>query len=167
VSYQPYPTSGGQPPVQQAPPAEAPPSVRTAVMFMYAGAALSAIGLILTVVTFHSLEVAVRNAAPQLSVRQAHATAVGAVVVAVVVGLIGIGLWLWMAWANKAGKNWGRITSTVLFGLNTLALIAGFVRAGAALSRISSLLIWLAGLGAIVFLWRREASDYFEAGRSL
>jgi hypothetical protein len=31
--------------------------------------------------------------------------------------LIGVGLWIWMAQMNKAGKNWARITSTVFFAI--------------------------------------------------
>ena len=86
--------------------------------------------------------------------------------VAIVFGLIGIGLWLWMAWANKAGKNWARITATVFFALDTLSVLAGFRQAEPALSRAVSLLVWLAGLGAIVLLWQKISSAYFAASRT-
>ena len=43
----------------------------------------------------------------------------------VVVGLIGIALWIWMAQMNKRGRNWARITSTVFFALDTLGAIGG------------------------------------------
>lgn len=166
MTYQPYPSGGGQLPEQ--PRTEPPSSVRTAAMFMYAGAVLSALGVILTVVSLHSIETAIRNtpSSHRLTASEVHAAAVGTVVVGVVISAIAIGLWIWMAWATKAGKNWARITSTVLFGLDTLSVVAGFVRAGAALSRIAGLLIWLAGLAAIILLWRRESSDYFEASRT-
>jgi hypothetical protein len=91
---------------------------------------------------------------------------VAAVVVAIVFGLIGVGLWLWMAWANKAGKNWARITATVFFGLDTLSVLAGLRQAEPALSRVFSLLVWLAGLGAVVLLWQKVSSAYFAASRS-
>ncbi|MBO0809888.1 MAG: hypothetical protein J2P32_16455 [Actinobacteria bacterium] len=167
MTYQPYPTPGGQLP-EPPPRTEPPSSVRTAAMFMYAGAVLSAIGVVLTLLSLHSIETAIRNTqtSNRLTPSEIHAAAVGTVVVSVVISLIAIGLWIWMAWANKAGKNWARITATVLFGLNTLSVVAGFVRAGATLSRIAGLLIWLAGLAAIFLLWRRESTDYFEANRA-
>ena len=49
--------------------------------------------------------------------------------VAIIFGLIGIGLWLWMAYANKAGKNWARITATAFFGLDTLSVLTSFRQA--------------------------------------
>jgi hypothetical protein len=161
--YQPYPTGGAEPePVRPAP----PPSVVNAVWLMYAGAAISAISLIITLATVSSLRTAIHNADPSLSATKLHSAEVAAVVVAIVFGLIGIGLWLWMAWANKAGKNWARITATVFFGLDTLSVLAGFRQAEPALSRVVSLLVWLAGLGAVILLWQKVSSSYFAASRS-
>ena len=161
--YQPYPTGGAEPePVRPAP----PPPVENAVRLMYAGAAISAISLIITLVTVGSLKTAIHNADPSLTATKLHSAEVAAVVVAIVFGLIGIGLWLWMARANKAGKNWARITATVFFGLDTLSVLAGFRQAEPALSRAVSLLVWLAGLGAVVLLWQKISSAYFAASQS-
>ena len=87
--------------------------------------------------------------------------AIVAVTIAVVESLIAIGLWLLMAWGNKNGQNWARITATVLFGLNTLFLLISFVRATVSASLAFSVLVWLVGLGAVVMLWRKESSQYF------
>jgi hypothetical protein len=160
--YQPYPTGGAEPePVRPTP----PPPVVNAVWLMYAGAAISAISLIITLVTVGSLKTAIHNADPSLTAAKLHNAEVAAVVVAIVFGLIGIGLWLWMARANKAGKSWARITATVFFGLDTLSVLAGLRQAEPALSRVFSLLVWLAGLGAIVLLWQKISSAYFAASR--
>jgi len=130
---------------------------------MYAGAAISAISLIVTLATVSSLRTAIHNGDPTLSATKLHSAEVAAVVVAIVFGLIGIGLWLWMARANKAGKNWARITATVFFALDTLSLLATFRQAEPALSRVISLLVWLAGLGAVVLLWQKVSSAYFAS----
>ena len=53
---------------------------------------------------------------------QRHNAEIAAVVTAVIGALIAIGLWLWMAWANRRGRNWARIVSAVFFGINTLDL---------------------------------------------
>ncbi len=45
--------------------------------------------------------------------------------VVVVFGLIGVILWLWMAAKNNKGKNWARITATVLAGINIMFSLLG------------------------------------------
>lgn len=155
-----YPSGGGQEPVPQR--AAAPPSIQTAVRFMYAGAALSAIEFIIAFVTIGSYRSAIRKADPNYTASQVHSAEVVIVGTAVVVGLIGIGLWLWMAWANGRGQRWARIVSTVLFALSTLDLVGALARPHSVLGLLFSLLVWLAGLGAIVFLWRADSSAYFS-----
>jgi hypothetical protein len=158
--YQPYPGGDQTPPVPSHP--VPPRPVRNAVMLMYIGAALSAVSLVVVVVSFHSIETVIRKASTTtLTQAQVHNLAVAAVVIAAVESLIAIGLWLLMAWANKAGKSWGRIVATVLFGLNTVLLLLSFVRATVSISLAFSVLVWLVGLGAIVLLWRKESSQYF------
>ncbi len=161
--YEPYPTGGPEPqPVQPTP----PPPVQNAVRLMWVGAAISAISLIVTLATVSSLRTAIHNADPTLSATKLHSAETAAVVLAVAFGLIGIGLWVWMALANKAGKNWARITATVFFGLDTLSLLVGLRQAEPALSRAVSLLTWVAGLGAVILLWQKISSAYFAASRS-
>ena len=77
--------------------------------------------------------------------------------------VISIGLWVWMALMNKAGKSWARIVAIVLFGLNTLLLLFGVARTGAATGILVSILTWLIGLGAVIYLWRKDASAYFNS----
>ena len=161
--YQPYPTGGAEPePAAPTP----PPPIQNAVRLMYAGAAISAISLIVTLATISNLRTAIHNANPAFSASKLHSAETAAVVLAIVFGLIGIALWIWMARANQAGKNWARITSTVFFGLDTLSLLAGLRQAEPALSRVFSLLVWLAGLGAVILLWQKVSSAYFATSRT-
>lgn len=101
--YQSYPTSGQpqQPQLQQP-----PGSVVNAVRLMYAGAALSGLEIVLSLVTISSLKAAIRANDPSLTATQLNTAEGVAVGFAVVLGLIGVGLWLWMAWANRKGRNW-------------------------------------------------------------
>ncbi len=158
--YQPYP-SGGQMPEPQRP--GPPQPIQMAVKLMYAGAALSAVDLIVGLLTIGSLKTAIRKADPTFTSSQIHTAEVGLVGFAVFFGLVGIGLWLWMAVANNRGKSWARIVGTVLFGLNTLFLVLSLVRPHASVGLVFSLVVWLAGLGAVVLLWRPESSQYFTA----
>ena len=158
--YQPYPSAGQAPePTRPAP----PPSVVMAVRLMYAGAVVSAVSLVVGLATVGSLRTALHKSQPSLTPTQLHDLQTVVVVGSVVVGLIGIGLWLWMALVNKKGKSWARIVATVLFGLDTLFLLLGLARAGAAASSLVSILTWLIGLGAIIFLWRGQSTEYINA----
>ena len=154
--YQPYPQGGEMPPALTR--AAPPRPVKTAVVLMYVGAAVTAVTLIVTVLTIHSIETTMETRA-NYTPAQAHQLAVAAIVEA----LITLGLWLLMAWANRSGRNWGRITATVLFGLNTIGLLLAFLRGAAAVNLVFAVVVWLIGLGAIVLLWRKESSQYFAA----
>jgi hypothetical protein len=159
--YQPYP-SGEQMPEQPQRHA-APPPVLMAVKLMYVGAALSAIGLVLSLATISSLKAAIVKKYPSYTASQVHTAQTAALVAAVFFGLVAIGLWLWMARANGAGKSWARITGTVFFGINTVFLLLSLVQPHASLGLLFGLVVWLAGLGAVVLLWRKESSEYFAA----
>jgi hypothetical protein len=153
--YQPYPQGGERPPMPAGAARPTPPSpVKTAVLLMYAGAAVTAITLVITALTIHSME----NKANYTS-QQAHQLVVAAIVEAVIT----LGLWLFMAWANRSGYTWGRIVATVLFGLNTVGLLLAVLRGATAVNLVLAVVVWLIGLGAIVLLWRKESSQYFAA----
>jgi hypothetical protein len=158
--YQPYPTSGGQPPEPQRPPT--PNSVQNAVKLMYAGAGLTAIELIVYLATIGSLRNAIRKAFPNYSAARVHQVEVSSIVFTLVILLIAIGLWIWMARASAAGRNYARITGTVFFGLNTLNVLLQLARPHASVALVVILLVWLAGLGAVIMLWRRESGEYFS-----
>ena len=158
--YQPHPTAGQGPETARP---EPPPSVVMAVRLMYAGAVVSALSLVVGLVTISSLRNSLHKADPSLTSTQLHNLQTVVVAGSVAIGVISIGLWLWMAVMNKAGKSWARIVATVLFGLNTLFLLLGVARAGAAAGTLVSILTWLIGLGAVIYLWRKDASEYFTA----
>ncbi len=163
MSYQPYPTSGSQ----QLPQGQAAPkSVLDAVKAMYAGAGLSVIAIILVIATSSSIKSAFAKAnataSKPLTTSQLHSLETDYIVAAVVILAIGALLWFWMARANLAGKRWARITSSVFFGLYTLYLLLVLTRSGFGVTLILAGLAWLAGLWAIVLLWRRESTEYFN-----
>jgi hypothetical protein len=157
--YQQYPTSGQTPEPQRQ---TAPNSVQTAVKLMYAGAALSLIELVVSLATVASLKTAILKKFPNYTSSQVHSAETAIVAGVVIEAVIAIGLWLWMARANAAGRNYARITGTVLFAVYTLFLLADLRRPAASIGLIFAALVWLAGLGAVIMLWRRESSEYFS-----
>ena len=166
--YQPYPSSG-QPAGPARPPAPVP--VLTAVKLMYAGAAVSAAGLIIGLAL---IIVDIKAAAPGRFFGHTIATPQMRpfiIAVWIILSLIVIALWLAMARANGQGRNRARILSTVLFGLATLQLLhpqppgspAGFgvtvlYYGGTALF----IAAWLAGAAAVWQLWRPASSAFFK-----
>ena len=161
--YQPYPTSGAQPPEPVRP--EPPIPVLNAVKLMYAGAAVSAVSLIISLVSIGGTKDAIRKARPSLTATQVNQLNTFIIALAVVSGVVGVALWLWMARKNGQGKNWARILSTVLFGLATLDMFGVFSQPKTVLGLVFPVLTWLIGLGAVVFLWRRESTEFFKPQR--
>jgi len=161
--YENYPSTGAGGQLPETP-VDAPPpnSVQTAVRLMYAGAAISAISFILGLVTIGSVRHTLEKQYPSYSASKISTLVNAEIVIVVVAGIIGVGLWLWMAWANKRGKNWARITGTVFFGLYTLDLIFVAARSASGISTVFAIVTWLVGLGATIMLWRRDSTAYFR-----
>jgi hypothetical protein len=154
-----YPSSGQSAELQRPP---APPSVVNAVKLMYTGAAVSTVSLVISLADISGTKAAIRKARPNLTATQVNQLNTFIISLAIVSGLIGIALWLWMAWANKQGKNWARILSTVLFGLATLDLVGVFSEPKTLLGLVFPALTWLVGLGAVFLLWRPDSGAFFK-----
>jgi hypothetical protein len=155
--------TGSAGPVVRPDPGPPPPVILNAVKLMYAGAAVNIIGLIVGLATAGDLKSAIKKAQPKLTAAQVANSEHFLITATVISSLIGAGLWLWMAWANKNGKSWARILSSVFFGIATLNTAASFAQPGDVVSRIFTVAVWLVGLGAVVLIWRREATAYYRA----
>jgi hypothetical protein len=157
--YQPYPSSGKSvEPVQPA----APPSVLNAVKLMYAGAAVSTVSLVVSLIDISGTKAAIRKAKPSLTAAQVNQLNTFIITLAIVSGVIGIALWLWMAKANGQGRNWARILSSVLFGLATLDMFGVISQPKTLLGLVFPVLTWLIGLAAVILLWRKDSTEFFK-----
>ena len=157
--YQPYPSAGK--PVEPERPAP-PPSVLNAVKLMYAGAAVSTVSLVISLVDISGTKAAIEKARPSLTAAQVNQLNTFIIALAVISGVLGVALWLWMSRANGQGRNWARIVSTVLFGLATLDLFGVLSQPKTVLGLVFPVLTWLIGAGAVFFLWRPESSAFFK-----
>jgi hypothetical protein len=158
--YQPYP-GGAQIPEVRRP--TAPPSLQKAVRFMYTGSALSIIGIAVNITAAHATARSIlTHDHKSLTATQISQAADGVRVVYVIVGLIAAVVWLWLARSSLAGRNWARITGTVLFGLATIENLDLFAFKTSLLVHLFGLLVWLVGLGAVIFLWRRDSTAYLK-----
>ena len=145
-------------------------AVQAAVRLMYAGAAVSAVGLIIGLaLIIVDIQVAARGQFLGHSLA-AHKPLV--ITVWIVFGLAGVSTWLWMARANGQGRNWARILSTVLFVLATLQLRGAVTRlvshAGFGVTvlyyggAVLFVAAWLAGGAAVWLLWRPPSTAFFK-----
>ena len=157
-----YPSSGKPVELERLP---APPPVVNAVKLMYVGAAVSTVSLIISLADIGAVKTAIKKAKPSWTAAQVNQYDRFLITVAIVSGVIGIGLWLWMARANNQGKNWARILSTVLFALATLDLFGVVSQPKTVLGFVFPVLTWLVGLGAVVLLWRKESTEFFKPRR--
>jgi hypothetical protein len=161
-------------------------TVRAAVQLMYAGAAVSTVELIILLAVIGDIKASHAIVGHRLTAAQVAQFGTLAITVPIVLTLVPIALWLWMARANGQGRNWARSLSTVLCGLATLSLSSIFPQSVINLSFVPAVhlssvpalgpaipvLTWLAGAAAVWLLWRPASTAFFKppglphAGRS-
>jgi len=148
-------------------PVSQPASIALAVKLMYVGAALSLLGIIVTFLSRDtirdSVEKASRDATKPMTSDQMDAAVALGVGFGIVLGLIGVALWLWMAVVNGRGRKWARVVATVFFGLSVLSLLGSLVQKPPVLSLVLGLVSLLLGAYIIVLLYKRESTEYYEA----
>ncbi len=150
-----------------------PPTVQWAVRLMYAGAAVSTVYLVFALIVTSTIKStlvrwnAAEPRAKQLTSSQLNSLATYYIVSTIIIGLIAIGLWLWMARMNSAGRNWARITASVFFALWTYYTYVSIGQTRGAATLITStvivMVVWLVGLASLYLLWRPASSAFFKA----
>ena len=172
-----YPPSYGYPEYgpQGKPPR--PKQVMWAYYCMLAGAALSLLGGVLGVAEENTVRSAFQTALPDLTASQVNTLTTVLVGVGLGFGVIEAGLWIWMAFKTKAGRNWARVLSTVFFGFGALGASSGGFRFygfssmnGQTVSTSTTTVVGtvtavgcaILGLLAIVFLWNSASTPFFR-----
>ncbi|TDE00912.1 hypothetical protein [Jiangella asiatica] len=141
---------------------EPPAQILTAAKLMYVGAVLSGLLLLFTFLSRDAIRDAVEDSDSSLSADEIDAAVNLTIGVGIVVGLIGVGLWLWMAAANKAGKSWARVVATILGGLNILFTLFSLSGGGGLNLIVNVVQIALAAY-ILYLLYRPESSQYYAA----
>jgi hypothetical protein len=143
-----------------------PATVRKAGRFMLACAAITAVicvfQVIVTIIDKSLIDV---NGKPPTSSQ----LTIG-VLILIVSYAVYIALWILMARFTRAGHNWARIVSSVLFAISTWQLYSTInslqanvtITVADIIFIICTVAIWIAGVGAVAMLWRSESSAYFK-----
>jgi hypothetical protein len=162
----PYPGQGGAHQPVDSGPRRVPQNLRIAFFVMLAGAAATVLSAAYSLTDIE----AVRRTALSASKGVLHESDIDLIVDvsmggAAVGSLVTAGLWVWMAFACRAGKNWARITATVFFGINLLSYLVGVAGAvlwsGPWVPLALSTATFVIGLAAVVLLWNRSVAPYF------
>jgi hypothetical protein len=144
-----------------------PRAISQAVMLMRVGAVLSVVTGLVWLTSRDSVRHLVRGQVSRqgspLSASDVDLLVNVALIVAVVTGLLGAALWLWIAWANGRGAAWARIVATILFGFSLLSALLSVFQPQPAASRLLDVAEVLLGAYIIVLLYRRESSEFYRA----
>jgi hypothetical protein len=141
----------------------APHAVRLAAWVMYAGAVASAIRVVVAFVTAGATKTAIAHKYPTLSASSladvTHVAVIGGAAVALIAGV----LFVWIARVCMEGRNWARITGTVLCAIGVLFAVLDLTLG----TRSSGDLIMnyvVAGIGLVSIcpLRQRSSSAYFR-----
>lgn len=148
------------PPVPRV--AAPPSSLLAAVKLMYVGAGLSLLGMLFSVATRAQLHDQMEQEDQNLTPEELDRAVDMATGVTIVIGVIAIGFWLWMAQANRRGEAWARIVASVLFGLDVL--LTGYNLAQTTGFGVIVNIASIALAGAILWLlYRKDSSAYYAA----
>lgn len=130
---------------------------------MYGGAVVGVLSIISSFFTMDELREQVSNSSPEISPADLDSAVIFSLAISTVIGLVYVGLWLWMASANGKGKSWARITGTVFFGISALALLFVLVTGGG-IAKVLEVISFLLGAGTVYLLWAgKGANEYFRA----
>jgi hypothetical protein len=156
-----YPMYAGYaPPAPLKPPR--PGTVSLATGFMIAGTVLSFLTML---VIFGSMEtidsrILMHSFVDAVSYDSEHN---GVVAVAWILGLIGVGLWIWMTIMCHAGRHWARVTGTVFFGIGCLVWLGVlFDDIYPGVIKLLVVLTFGVSVTAVVLLWRGTSGAYFR-----
>jgi hypothetical protein len=160
--YQAYPGGPGPMPAG-IPKPPLPGTVRNAFYLMLAGAVLSVVSLLVSLGSKSALRTSVQNASPNLTPDQVNTAVNAGYALGILIALLGAGLWVWMAFMNKAGRNWARITGTVFFGIDTLSLLGlAAQHTATGVGVVLDIVEWLIGLAIVILIWRKVSGEYYK-----
>jgi hypothetical protein len=140
----------------------APLAIRNAAKVMYAGAAASAVHFVIALVTAGPTKTAIQHKHPQLSASALTTVTDVTVIAGAVVALIGVTAFIWIARACLAGKNWARVTATVLAALGLLSAVYEPSTGRATADLILTFVIAAIGVVTVAMMWLRSSNAYFR-----
>ena len=144
-------------------PAQAPSTVRNAVLLMYIRSGLGVLGVIITLATKSSLRSTIRDQHPEYSTEKLDRLVNDAVTAGVILGIFFLVLYVLLAIQVARGRNWARIVTWVISALGVIGLL-GILGESSAASKILGVLSGLLAIAIIILLAMAPSNAYFAAG---
>lgn len=145
---------------------ERPATLKFAVAMMLVGAGVRLIDIIVTTANQELLADLTRQQLEQQNLEATpdviNSAVNSAITLSVFGGIVAIILWLWMARMNHDGRKWARTVSTVFFVIAIASFLFTLTTPAPGISRLIAIASLLAGLGAIIGLWREDTSEYYR-----
>jgi hypothetical protein len=146
-----------------------PATLRNAVRFMLAGAGITALFGIFTLIAWAAARNTLTDSKGNQLTSGQFAGSIVSIVLFVIV--VPVALWLLTARLNRAGRGWARWVASGLCAIWTYSTINAIssLHNGQTItwyylvSLIVEIITWVVGVGAVALLWRRQTSDYFNA----
>jgi hypothetical protein len=144
-------------------PAQAPSTVRNAVLLMYIRAGLGVLGIIVVLATKNSLRNEIRDQHPEYDADKLDRLTHNAVHASVIIGIVFLVLYVLLAIQVARGRNWARIVTWVISALGVIGLLSVLGESSAA-SKIIGVFSGLLAIGIIILLALAPSNEYFAAG---
>lgn len=149
-----------------------PQSLKAAMALMFAGAALTFVGIVYSLFNTDQARVGViqrdaqRTSGARLGPGEIDAAVQIAIIFSVVAGLFGMGLWAAMAVFNGQGRGWARVAASALCAFSAVSVAYGLaavreegVGQGSLAVRGLNLAI---GVGAIALMYRPASTAFYN-----
>lgn len=136
----------------------APPPVVNAVRLMVLRAGIGLISVVVLLLTRHDFRKRILERTPTAS----DATIDTALWVGVVVGVLILVCYLFLARLVRQGVNWARIVTWAIAGLGILGAVAGFSQPAPPVSRILGVAVGIIDVVILVLLVQPHSHAYFR-----
>lgn len=158
----PYPPMPGEPyrgPVAGGP---APPSVANAVVLMFIRAGIGLVSIIVVFATKSTLKREILQKNPTADAARLSSLVNAAIAIGVVIGIVFLVFYVFLAVQVRIGHNWARIVTFVLAALGVLGGLVSLAETEPAATHLLAVLTALLDLAIIILLSRRASSQYFK-----
>jgi hypothetical protein len=159
--------------------------VRNGVAAMFVGAVASAVTAVVTSIELsHQISTQVSDSGSTVPAGFGNFLGGFGTAAGIFGGAIYVGLWIWMALANRGGHNWARVLSSVFFGYAAFSLVAT-VALSSVINKIvtdantqngvtvnvptesgvvigANAVTVLVGLVAIILIWQKSAAPFYK-----
>lgn len=159
---------GGQGP--QAPMSGPPKSMVFAKYAMWAGAAVSLIGLVPALFMRDQMreiaEESLRESGASYDQSQVDLAVNMGLGLGLFMGVLGAALWVLMAVLTAKGMGWARIVATVLYVIYVVSFLCGLAQPNPPVTIAVNVLVLIIGGVATFFLWQKDSSAWFKAHKA-